>query len=224
MSRVLATLAVLALGVACARAGGGSTPDTTQKPADSTQKPPATTPPATTQASPTERPPAATGDASAANEKVVAEFNDRLKQYLEVHDKLEKTLPPLPKETNPTIIDRHQRALEALIRKERATAKRGDIFTPQMEALIRQLMAQVFKGAPGAKLKATIMDENPTGLKLAVNGRYPDQVPLSTMPPQVLSMLPKLPKELEYRFIGDRLILLDVRAHTIADYIDNVLP
>ena len=45
-------------------------------------------------------------------------------------------------------------------------------------------------------------------MKLAVNSRYPDEVPLSTMPPQVLAMLPKLPDDLEYRFIGTRLILL----------------
>jgi hypothetical protein len=40
----------------------------------------------------------------------------------------------------------------------------------------------------------------------------------------VLAALPKLPKDLEYRFIGDRLILLDVHAHTIADYMDKALP
>jgi hypothetical protein len=44
------------------------------------------------------------------------------------------------------------------------------------------------------------------------------------VPPQVLSALPKLPEELEYRFIGDRLILLDKHAHTIADYMNTVFP
>ena len=68
------------------------------------------------------------------------------------------------------------------------------------------------------------MDENPVSVKLAVNGRYPDEVPLSTVPPQVLAVLPKLPEELEYRFIGPRLILLDVHAHTVSDYIETVLP
>ena len=34
------------------------------------------------------------------------------------------------------------------------------------------------------------------------------------MPPQVLAALPKLPEDIEYRFIGDRLILLDVHAHS----------
>ena len=57
-----------------------------------------------------------------------------------------------------------------------------------------------------------------------VNKRYPDTVPLSTMPPEVLQTLPKLSEDMEYRFIGDRLILLDTHAHLIVDYIDDVLP
>jgi hypothetical protein len=68
------------------------------------------------------------------------------------------------------------------------------------------------------------MDENPGPIKLQISGRYPDSVPLATMPPQVLAELPKVPQELEYRFIGERLILLDVPAHLIIDYIEEALP
>jgi hypothetical protein len=71
------------------------------------------------------------------------------------------------------------------------------------------------------------MDENPVtpaAIKLTVNSRYPDTVPLTTVPPQVLQTMPKLTEDLEYRFIGDALILLDVHAHVIADFIEDVLP
>ena len=168
-------------------------------------------------------PPAATA-AGPSDAKTVSAFSERLRQYTELHNTLEKKLPPVPKETSPEVIDKHQRGMEALLREHRKTARRGDIFTPDAERLIRRIFAQIFTGAEGAKLKATIMDENPTSVKLAVNSRYPDEVPLSTMPPQVLAMLPKLPEHIEYRFIGNRLILLDVHAHTIADYIENALP
>jgi hypothetical protein len=40
----------------------------------------------------------------------------------------------------------------------------------------------------------------------------------------VLQTLPKLTEDLEYRFIGDSLILLDVRAHVIADFIEDIVP
>jgi len=59
---------------------------------------------------------------------------------------------------------------------------------------------------------------------LKVNDRYPDNIPLSTMPPQVLEPLPKLDEEMEYRFLGKHLVLLDTHAHLVVDFTGNVLP
>ena len=44
------------------------------------------------------------------------------------------------------------------------------------------------------------------------------------MPPDVLKALPPLPESLEYRFVGDSLILLDPHAHIIVDFLPNALP
>jgi len=93
--------------------------------------------------------------------------------------------------------------------------------------VILRLLNKVFGGPEGAALKASIMDENPVDpvqLKVAVNARYPDTVPLTTIPPEVLQTLPKLTEDLEYRFVGDWLILLDTHAHVIADFIPDALP
>ena len=58
-----------------------------------------------------------------------------------------------------------------------------------------------------------------------VNGPYPQGLPVTTVPPQVLDALPRLPvKDLEYRFVGRRLVLLDTRADMVVDYVDNALP
>jgi len=151
-------------------------------------------------------------------------MNDRLKEYIDLHLKLERTLPSLPKDATPQQIDRNQRAFEVMMRNSRATAKPGDIFTPEARPVIMRLLANVFGGPEGQQLKASIMDENPVGVTVSVNGRYPDTVPLSTVPPQVLQTLPKLSEDMEYRFIGDRLILLDTHAHVIADFIEDALP
>ena len=182
-------------------------------------------PPATT-ASPATAPPTerVVGPLSEADAKALATMNDRLKVYVEFHRKIEKTLPKLPDQATPQQIDSNQRMFEKLIRKERMAAKRGDIFTPEAEAVIKRLLASVFGGPDGKQLQASIMDENPVGLKLAVNGRYPDAVPISSVPPQVLQTLPALSEDMEYRFIGDNLILLDSHAHVIADFIPDVFP
>ena len=161
---------------------------------------------------------------SAADAQAIAELNTRIKEYVAMHQRLEATLPPLPKETNPKVIDTHERALEKLIRTERKNARPGDIITPAARRALRQRFARVFSGTSGQQFKATILDENPGRIALTVNSRYPDEVPVSTVPPQVLSALPPLPDELEYRFIGERLILLDIHAHTIADFMDNAFP
>jgi hypothetical protein len=152
------------------------------------------------------------------------EFLKRVDGYVALHRKMEDTLPKLSKEATPAEIDRHQRELSRLIEQGRRQARAGDVFWKESRAYFRRLLAGAFSGPEGRKLKASINDENPGPIRLRVNGRYPDTVPLSTMPPQVLASLPKLPEELEYRFIGERLILLDVHAHIIVDYMDDALP
>ncbi len=165
--------------------------------------------------------PAATSPSDA---QALAAFNARLNEYTALHEKLDRTLPPLSNQTDSKARGEHQQAIMLLMTEHRRGAKPGDLFTPEGERVIRRLLAQVFSGPEGAKLKSSIMDENQVVVKLAVNGRYPDEVPVSTMPPQVLAVLPKLPRNLEFRFMGARLVLLDVHAHTVADYIENVLP
>jgi hypothetical protein len=56
---------------------------------------------------------------------------------------------------------------------------------------------------------------------MKVNSRYPDEIPVSTIPPQLLEGLPKLPEEMEYRFVGNDLILMDTHAHIIADFVPD---
>jgi hypothetical protein len=149
----------------------------------------------------------------------------RLHEYVALHRKLESTLPKLSKEASPQEIDRHQRTLAQLVQEARRGARPGDIFTPESEAVIKRLLARIFGGREGKALRASIMDENPVAaVRLVVNGRYPDAIPLSTVPPQVLQALPKLPEEMEYRFVGSHLVLLDVYAHIIVDLIENALP
>ena len=156
--------------------------------------------------------------------KALADFQVRLKEYLALHEKFEGTLPKLPDRATPQEIDRHQRLFAPLIQKARAGAKQGDVFTPEMQLFVRKITRRAFSGPDGKQMISSILDENPVGLKIAINSRYPDEVPLSTMPPDLLAALPKLPPELEFRFVGDRMILHDKHAHIIIDWVDNVLP
>ena len=164
------------------------------------------------------------GPLSDADAAALATMNDRLKGYVEIHKKIEGELPKLPNEASPEQIDTHQRAFEQRIRAARASAKQGDIFGAEAQPVIRRLLAAVFSGPEGKQLLSSVLDENPAGMKLTVNMRYPDSVPVSTMPPEVLQTLPKLSEDMEYRFIGRHLILLDAHSHVVADFIPDAIP
>ena len=183
-------------------------------------------PPEATSKSPETAPPTkrVVGPLSEADAAGLATMNDRLKAYFELHKKVEDELPDVPKDATPEQIDKHQRLFENRMREARKTARQGELFTPEAQPVIKRLLAAVFDGPDGKQLLASVLDENPVGMKLAVNMRYPDTVPMSTMPPQVLQTLPKLAEDMEYRFIGRHLILLDVHAHVVADYIADAIP
>jgi hypothetical protein len=161
---------------------------------------------------------------------VIAEFQTRLKAYIALHEKQEATLPRQPNDATAAQINQHQRALERLIIAARAGAKPGDVFGPGMPALVRRLLKPVFAGEEGRqnRTEATDPDEKSPDTPIRINARYPDSVPVSNMPPSVLAALPDLraskEHEVKYYFIGRHLILLDVHAHLIVDFIENAMP
>jgi len=156
--------------------------------------------------------------------RTLEDFQQRVNAYVAVHKKIEDSLPKLPKEATPVQIDAHQRAFGQRIAEARAGDKHGDLMTPAMQRLVRRHLAQIFGSKDGAALKGSIMDENPVGIQVTLNQRYPDEVPLSTMPPDILQLLPKMPEELEYRFVGRSLVIMDEHAHVIADYVSDAVP
>ena len=169
---------------------------------------------------------------SSATHPAVQPFMERVQAYMELHGKLEKQVPPLKDKAEPEQIAAHKQALAAAIRAARKDARPGDIFVPAARPWFIQAVRASVKGAGGAAERRTIMDENPrkpreptqVQVKVAVNAVYPAAAPLSTVPPTLLLELPTLPPELEYRFVGRALILRDVKANLIVDYIPNVLP
>jgi hypothetical protein len=157
--------------------------------------------------------------------KTMVSFTELVGAYLKLQKAEVAKLPKLKDGSTPVEIDQHQRALGAAIAKARAGAKQGDVFTPDMQRVARKLMQQLFRETRRRReLRESVMDENPKAIRFKVNDRYPDVVPLSTMPPDVLSNLPPLPEGLEYRFVGDVLILLDPDAHIVVDFVTRVLP
>ena len=146
---------------------------------------------------------------------IVADFSARVWSYSELRSKLEKGLPPLTVTDDPAEIRRAVHALAERIRVARAGAQQGEIFTPTISVEFRKILLLEMN----ANTWAAIMDDNPGEFSNQINGTYPEKRPLSTVPPNVLAVLPRLPDDIQYRFVGRHLILLDTRASVILDRI-----
>jgi hypothetical protein len=143
------------------------------------------------------------------------DFSTRVRSYFELRSELEKGLPPRTVTDDPAEIRRAVRALADRIRAARAETKQGDIFTPMVSAQFRRALFLEMN----AHTWAALMDDNPGECSVQINGSYPDEKPLSTVPPNVPAVLPTLPDDIQYRFLGRHLILYDTRASLILDRI-----
>jgi len=159
-----------------------------------------------------------------ADAAALADFTKRVEAYAALHQKVDSALKEPSRESRPEDYAEHERAFAKLMLKERPYAKQGDIFTKPMRNIVRRLLVGVFRGPEGRQIKNSILDEFTGNVPLRVNTRYPEGAPFSSVPPQILQGLPKLPAGLEYRFIGRRLILLDAHARLIVDFVERVFP
>jgi hypothetical protein len=168
---------------------------------------------------------AATASGVNVQAAVLEDFQARVASYVELHKKAERD-GGKPKQTeSPTEINEQQDLLSARIAALRAGAKHGDLFTPEIRDSFRRLLAPELKGEEGRDAKEVLKDDAPPSgsVPLKVNAKYPDGLPRPTLPANLLLNLPSLPKGLEYRIVGKHLVLLDIDANLIVDYIPNAI-
>jgi hypothetical protein len=156
---------------------------------------------------------------------IAADFQSRVAAYVKLHKQAQGGAPQPKKTSSPATITEYQHRLADAIRRLRPQAKRGDIFSPEAAGLFRKLISREMHGRDGAKLRKSFRDAEPVrGVRLEINQSYPDGLPLQSMPPSLLQVLPKLPPQLEYRFVGRELVLRDIQADLIVDTIPDAFP
>ena len=158
-----------------------------------------------------------------ADAKVLADFGERVKQYDALRNKVDGGAAKQTQTDDPEKLVAQKKALATNIQKMRAGAKPGDIFTPDVQPILKRLLKPALKGSDGADNSKAIKEEKPV-VPLKVNVPYPEKEPLSMVPPDVLKQLPQLPKDLEYRFVMKHLILFDARANLVVDVLPNAIP
>jgi hypothetical protein len=151
------------------------------------------------------------------------EFQKRINAYVKIHNQAEAKVPNLKKTDDPQEIADREKALGQTIMTLRAGAHPGEIFAPEYQPYFIKIVQDDFKLRSAADRKA-LVNELPAKMKVDINTIYPTTIPLATFPPALLSKLPDLPPELEYRIVGRSLILRDVKANLIVDVLRDVVP
>jgi hypothetical protein len=152
-------------------------------------------------------------------------FERSVTEYVTLHRFLETSVPPLRVTTDVAEIQGAVRALGIRIQSARATARQGDLITPEVARMFRRQIAACLTAEEWNAVFAdrTRDDEgepvDPPPLQ--VNMEWPANVPFDYVPPQLLQSLPALPKELQYRMIGRSLVLWDHHANLIVDFLPN---
>ncbi len=150
----------------------------------------------------------------------ISEFGKRVTAYLDLTKKLTEGLPALIPTDDPAEISVRETALGEAIRTGRAGAQAGDILTPDVARAFRRVVKNDFRRRP-PQARKVMRDEIPN-FHPTVNETYPSAWPLATFPATILTHLPPLPDGLQYRLLSDALILHDVKANIIVDFILDV--
>ena len=167
----------------------------------------------------------ATGFAQSPDERVAA-FQNATQDYAVMHRRLERPIGLIEFGTPVAEINRIMHELAAAVRAERTNARQGDIFTPALAHVLRarindallehQYTADDVRGA------SRVDGIDYEHVRLEVNDTFP-WILSAAMFPCVIEALPPLPPELQYRIVGDDLVLIDVHASLVVDILPRAL-
>jgi len=119
---------------------------------------------------------------------------------------------------------RQRMMAEAIQTKIRVAAQQGDVLSPAVADVIRRRMTTAFAGHKGHSIREGLEDQN-EGLKgepftIAIN----QSVGAPRVPPVLMEILPQLPQQVEFAFSDRTLILRDVDADVVVDFIPLAFP
>jgi hypothetical protein len=163
-------------------------------------------------------------DQSTASSASLERFTRELERYLALRTRATTEVPPLAVTPNPAEIESGSNRLAAAIMRARGMVARGEFFGPPVDGEIRLRLAEVNKQMNLREISMPDDAEERSSGRVDVHARFPQGKLVSTMPPAVLAVLPPIPATLEYRFVGRTLILRDVEAALILDFLPNAIP
>lgn len=162
--------------------------------------------------------------APAAESAALKQFDEAIAKYMAMRHKLRSEVRGPVKDSSSAQVNNASDALAGAIERARKDAQVGAIFGEPVAAVIKRRIADAVRTENLRAVLADIDDEGTPSLAPKVHLRLPVSAQMATMPPSVLKVLPVVPKEVEYRILGRYLVLRDVDASLILDYIPLAVP
>jgi hypothetical protein len=160
----------------------------------------------------------------------LTDFEKRTSEYTTLRTRLADSLGPVDETKSQAEIAARAAALATAITNARLNAKQGDIFTPEAATVIATMIKDEYtrRSEKVTEDREDHAEEYKSdGLQPfepKVNQLFPTNYPLPTFDPLLLPLLPKLPEHLEYRRMEHYLMLRDIDANLIVDFMPNAFP
>jgi len=161
---------------------------------------------------------------SPAEKAAIQNFENQVKDYVKLRNKVRENAPKLSKDATPEQINAYRTTLEESLRNARKGARRGDLLTPDIASFIRRTLKNEFQGRDRKEIRDIVFETELQGVVLRVNYPYAQSAELSEMPATLLAKLPQLPNEVRYRFVGSNMILVDRESNLILDFMPDAVP
>jgi len=154
----------------------------------------------------------------------VKQFETAVAGYVTMRRRLANEIAaPVPNSTS-VQLNSASDMLAAAIQRSRPNASVGDLFVAPVTPVLKRTVDDAVRKGDLKEVLAAIDDEEPAVREPKLHLRFPGSAQMATMPPSLLAVLPRLPKELEYRIIGRFLVLRDIDAALIIDYVPDLIP
>jgi hypothetical protein len=153
--------------------------------------------------------------------KAVSRFLNAVSEYVVIHRIVEPLAPDLlclPEETYAAV-----NALAAIPLDARPAPRAGDIFLTDVADLFRRRIAGMLRTNEDNVGYPAMNEQQLVVSSVVVNEPLPWGAG-NVMLAWLTATLPVLPEDLEYRFVGRDLVLLDLRANIVVDVLRGALP
>jgi hypothetical protein len=156
-----------------------------------------------------------------SHDSTAVAFAERVDSYAQLRSRFEEPLPSFARSRGAWSTLVAKQYLASAIRAARRDTGAGTIFSPPVALMFRQRLAAALTPAERLLLGSGEDGESVAPIPIVNETVWVEW--MAEAPPALLQQLPELPWAIEYRFVGNDLILWDAHAEIVIDVLPDAL-